>query len=81
MAEVQKPSVVYEDNRGAIFLAKNRQVVIRTKRIDICHHFLKDMVEDNDIDIHYVWSEYKPTEIMTNNTLEEDFSRHMKRIT
>ena len=45
MTKVEKPSVIYEDNQGGTFLAKNRQVGIRTKRIDICHHFLRDMVE------------------------------------
>ena len=30
MTEVENPSVVYEDNQGIIFLAKNRQVGIRT---------------------------------------------------
>ena len=43
--EVKKPSVIYEDNQGAIFLAKNRQVGICTKHIDIRHNFLRDMVE------------------------------------
>ena len=31
ITEVQKPSVIYEDNQGAIFIAKNRQVGICTK--------------------------------------------------
>ena len=48
MIEVEKPSVIYEDNKGAIFLAKKRQVDICTKHIDIFHHFLRDMVEEND---------------------------------
>ena len=57
---MEKPSVIYEENQGAIFLAYNRQVVIRTKHIDICHHFLRDMVEEKDIDIQYIWSEDNP---------------------
>ena len=44
ITEVEKPSVIYENNQGKIFLAKNRQVGICTKRIDICHHFLWYMV-------------------------------------
>ena len=51
MIEVEKPSGIYEDNQGAIFLAKDRQVGIRTKHNDICHHFLREMVEEKDIDI------------------------------
>ena len=51
MSKVENPSVIYEDNQGAIFLAYNRQVVIRTKHIYICHRFLREMVEEKDIDI------------------------------
>ena len=81
MNGVEKPSVIYEDNQGAIFLAKNRQVGICTKHINICHHFLQDMVEEKDIDIHYTRSEENPADIMSKNTSEADFARHMRRIT
>ena len=60
MTEVQKPFVIYEDNQGAIFLSKNRQVGIHKKHIDIRHHFLRDMDEEKDIDIQYIRSEYNP---------------------
>ena len=78
---MKKPSVIYEDNQGAIFLAKNRQVGICTKHIDIRHHFLRDMVEEKDIDVQYILSEDNPAYIMTKNTSEADVARHMKRIT
>ena len=71
-----------EDNQGGeIFLSKNRQVGIHTKHMDICHHFLRDMVEDKDIDIQYIWSEDNPADIMTNNTSKSDFVRPMNNIT
>ena len=57
MTETQKPSVLYEHNQGEIFLAKNRQVGMCTKYIDICHHFLKDLVEDKYTNIKYIKSE------------------------
>ena len=41
MNEVQKPSFIYENYQRDIFLAKNRQFGMRTKHIDIHHHFLK----------------------------------------
>ena len=74
---MEKPSDIYEDNQGAIFLAKNRQVGICTKRIDICHRFLRDMVEEKDIDIQYIHSEENPYDIMTKNTSEAGFASHM----
>ena len=81
MTKVEKPSIIYEDNQGEKFLAKNRQVGICTKHIDICHQFLRDMVEEKDIDIRYIRSEENPAEIMTKNTPEVDFARHMRSIT
>ena len=53
MTELHKPSVVYEDNQGEIFVTKNRQVGMRKKHIDIHHNFLRDMVEYKDMDIKY----------------------------
>ena len=81
ITEVHKPSVIYEYNQGMIFLAKNRQVGMCTKHIDICHHFMRDMVEDIYIDIKYIRSEVIPAYIMENNTSELVFVKTMKRIT
>ena len=73
----ENPSVIYEYNQDAIFLAKNRQVDICTKNIDICNHFLQDMVEENYIDVQYIPSEDNPADIMTKNTSKEYFSSHI----
>ena len=81
MTKVQKPSVIYDDNQGAFLLANNMQVGMNTKHIDIGHTFLRDMVEDKDIDIHYIWSEDNLAEITTKNTSKSDCMNHMKRMT
>ena len=52
MSRVQILDVVYEDSQGDILVAKNRQVGMRTKHIDMRHHFLRDMLEDNDMNIY-----------------------------
>ena len=80
MTEVQKPSIIYEDIQGDMFLEKNRQVGIHTKHIDISHHFLWDIVEDKDIYIQYIRGEDNPEYIMTKNTSEADFIRYIKII-
>ena len=54
---------------------------MHTKHIDIRHPFLRYMGEYKDIDIQYIWSEDNPASILTKNTLEADFVKHMKRIT
>ena len=57
------------------------QVGMHTKHVDIGHTFLRDMVEDKDIDIQYIWIEDNLVEIMTENTSKSDCMKHMKRIT
>ena len=81
MTKLQKPSFVCEYNQAAIFLAKNRQVGICTKHIDIYHNFLQDVVKYKDIDVQYILIKYNPADIMTKNTSEADFAGHMKIIT
>ena len=38
------PAAMFEDNSGAIFLSKNKQVSQRTKHIDLRYHFLRDFL-------------------------------------
>ena len=40
---------VYEDNQGAIALAKNPEFHKRTKHIDIRYHFVREKVEDGQV--------------------------------
>src|SRR5882724_3087391 len=38
------PVMVYCDNKLAILVSKNNQFHVRTKHINICHHFIHDAV-------------------------------------
>ena len=70
------PGIIYEDNEGAIFLAKkNQQVGMRTKHIDVRHHFIRDLVRDNFLDLRYVTSEDNYADIMTKNVSSEVYER------
>ena len=50
----QLPGIIYEDNEGAIFLAKNQQVSMRTKHIDVRYYFIRDLVQEKMLNIVYV---------------------------
>ena len=54
---------------------------MRTKHIYIRHHFLRDMVEEKDMDIKYIRIEENPVDITTRNCSEADYVKHTKRIT
>ena len=46
---VQKPCVVYEDNRTAIKIGNNATVMKLTNHIDIHHHFLCEHADNGTI--------------------------------
>jgi lipoate-protein ligase A len=65
------------DNHGAISLTKNRTHHTRTKHIDVQHHFVRDRVENGEVQF-----EYCPTEDMVADVLTKALSkeRHHKLI-
>ncbi|XP_074655651.1 uncharacterized protein LOC141909165 [Tubulanus polymorphus] len=49
----ESPTVISEDNRGTIALAKNPVGHCRTTHIDLRHHFIREVVSDGVITIEY----------------------------
>jgi hypothetical protein len=74
------PAIICEDNQGAIFLATNSQVGMRTKHIDVRYHFLRDKVEDGSICFVYVRSENNPSDLCTKNVKQQIHDRHANNI-
>ena len=75
-----KPSVIFEDNLGAIYLTKNSQISQRTKHIDVLHHFVRSMIENKTLDMKFVKSRLNASDIMTKNVTEDLFLKHQKSI-
>lgn len=64
---------VYEDNQGAIALAKNPVNRQRCKHIDIKYHFIRENINSGRLSL-----EYCPTEQMIADVLKlQDFSSNM----
>ncbi len=64
---VERPSILREDNTGAIFTAQNHQIGARTKHIDVKFHHVKDMVEDGELELRFVRLEHNFADLMTKN--------------
>jgi transposase InsO family protein len=56
---------VYEDNQGAIALAKNPEFHKRTKHIDIRYHFVREKVEDGQVMLEYCPTQEMLADLMT----------------
>ena len=56
---------LYSDNKGAMDLARNNAFHARTKHISIRYHFIREAVEQGDIELGYRRTEDMPADIFT----------------
>jgi hypothetical protein len=58
--EQPKPTILYGDNSGSLAIAKNPQYHKRTKHFDTKHHYIRQKVKTNEVEVLYC-----PTSNMT----------------
>ena len=74
-----KPGIhceVFEDNSGAIEIAKVPKMRPRTKHINVKYHHFREYIEREDISIHYINTEDQPADMMTKPLNETLLSKH-----
>ncbi|KAE9076669.1 hypothetical protein PF010_g23812 [Phytophthora fragariae] len=64
-AEQVGATVIYEDNQGAMALAKNAGYQARTKHIDIRYHFIREKAVSNEVKLEYVDTKNQLADFMT----------------
>ena len=77
---VEMPSIIAEDNTGAIFLSKNQQVGSRTKHIDVRYHFIREKVKAGDIRVDYVNTLKNPADLLSKNVTQKIHDTHATHI-
>ena len=70
------PSMISEDNTGAIFLSGNKQVGARTKHIDTRYHFIREKVENRSIIVSYVNTVKNPSDLLSKNVTQKIHDMH-----
>ena len=73
--QMDAPTTIYEDNQGAIELARNAKYHSQTKHIDICHHFVRERVVSNEIRVIYCRTEDMVADIMTKGLPKPTFEK------
>ena len=66
----KEPTVLMEDNQGAIAISKNPVTHARTKHIDIKFHYVREAVKEGTISLTYC-----PTEMMIADLLTKPLTR------
>ena len=59
------PTIIFEDNNGAIDLSRNAKYHNRTKHIDISHHFVRERVKSKEIDVVHCPSKDMVADVLT----------------
>ena len=66
---------VFEDNQGAIAIAKNEGYQSRAKHIDIRYHFIREHVKAKTIDLKYIESKNQLADFLTKPIATKQFQR------
>ncbi|CAM9606791.1 unnamed protein product [Pylaiella littoralis] len=75
--EVGMPCIpVFEDNEGAIQLAKNPITNSNSKHIDVRQHFLRELVARGELSITHVPSQFQHADFLTKSLPVETFEFH-----
>ena len=69
---------VFEDNQGAVQLAQNPVTNLKSKHIDVRHHFLRELVCQRDIKVVQVPFEFQHADILTEALAFDLFAFHRK---
>jgi len=61
------------DNQGSIFIASNAVQEKRTKHIDICYHYIREVVESSKVKLYFVETAENYADIFTKNLSRDKY--------
>jgi Reverse transcriptase (RNA-dependent DNA polymerase) len=61
------PIPLYGDNQGSIFLASNPVQEKRIKHIDLCYHYIRDVVHLKQVELFFIEGAENPANMFTKN--------------
>ena len=77
MPSLGSPSIgVFQDNKGAIDLAKNPLRSSNSKHIDVRYHVLRELVGTGDLSVKHLRTQGQHADILTTAIGKESFEKH-----
>ena len=71
---------IYGDNQGSIFIASNAVQQSRTKHIDICYHYIHELVVAKEVDLQFIPGEMNPANMFTKNLQKIKFTQFWNQL-
>ena len=69
-------TVIHQDNQSTIALAHNPINHGRTKHIDVIHHYIQELIENEEIQLTYCPTASMIADIMTKALPRQKFEQH-----
>ena len=73
--DMSSPTALHIDNQSAIAIARNPEFHDRTKHIDVCYHFLRQVVEDKSIELEYIPTRDQVADTLTKGLPPASYSK------
>jgi hypothetical protein len=69
------PIILFEDNQAAMKIAENNMFSKRTKHIDIRYHFIRELIQNNQVILKYCPTEDMLADALTKGLLKTKFNK------
>ena len=66
---------IREDNQAALAISKNPVFYSKTKHIDVCYHFTREMIADGQVELEYCQTKSMIADIFTKPVAKERFEQ------
>jgi hypothetical protein len=61
------------DNQGAIFITSNKVIERQSKHIDICYHYMQELIFDKQVELFYLEGVSNPADTLTKSLGQINF--------
>ena len=78
--EQEGPTLLHEDNQGAVYLMKNEVMFSRAKHINVRYHQLRDFVKKKVINVQHCRTEEMVADILTKLLPKNTFLKFRDRL-
>ena len=75
-----EPFTLNCDNQGAIALAKDNKFHSRTKHINLCYHFIREVVDNGKITMNYIPMSKNIVDIFTKSLARPKFEEFVRKL-
>jgi len=65
LEQIEKLTTIYGDNQGAFALVQNPEFHAQTKHIDVSAHYIRELAEDQKINLQYIQTEKMLADMLT----------------